>query len=50
MFNPSFDIAIVGHYNHFAEYETIAFQEFKESFPEYTHITPWLSSYNSMVF
>lgn len=47
---PSFDIAVVGHYNHFSEYETIEFKEFKESFPKWAHITPWISSYNSMVF
>lgn len=48
--SPSFDIAVVGHYNHFADYETIAFEEFKKSLSEWTHITPWISSYSSMVF
>ncbi|KAG4075302.1 hypothetical protein HA402_003093 [Bradysia odoriphaga] len=47
---PSFDIAVIGHYNHYNDYETDEFREFIQTFPEWAHITPWISSYNSMVF
>ncbi|KAJ6644220.1 Endoplasmic reticulum metallopeptidase 1 [Pseudolycoriella hygida] len=48
--DASFDAAVIGHYNHYREFETVEFKAFKESFPLYAHITPWISSYNSMVF
>lgn len=43
----SLDIAIIGHYVHYDETQTPEFKAFLNSFPDYEHITPWMSTYES---
>lgn len=44
------DIGIVGHYTHHDEDRTDSFQEFIDSYPEWCHVTAWMSSYNGYEF
>lgn len=43
----SLDIVITGQYVHYDETQTSEFKAFLNSFPDYVHITPWMSTYES---
>ncbi|XP_037035534.1 endoplasmic reticulum metallopeptidase 1-like isoform X1 [Bradysia coprophila] len=44
------DMAIVGHYTHYDELESAELQTFIKSFPEWTQMTHWMSTYEGWVF
>lgn len=43
-------MAIVGHYTHYDELESAELRTFVKSFPEWTQMTHWMSTYESWVF
>lgn len=43
----SLDIVVTGQYVHYDETQTSEFKTFLNSFPDYVHITPWMSTYES---
>ncbi|KAJ6642258.1 Endoplasmic reticulum metallopeptidase 1 [Pseudolycoriella hygida] len=45
----SIEIAVVGHYNH-NHVQTDEFAEFLSTFPEWSHVTPWVCSYDSFIY
>lgn len=47
---PSFDIAVVSHFTHHKDTDTVEYQEFLESFPDWAHLTSWTSAYESWSF
>lgn len=44
------DIGIAGHYTHHDEHLTAGFQEFIHSYPEWCHVTAWMSSYSGFEY
>lgn len=45
----SIEITVVGHYNN-GNVKTEEFEEFLNTFPEWTHVTPWVCSYDSFIY
>lgn len=44
------DIAVIAQFTHHEEERTKDFKDFINSFPEWTHVTAWVSSYNKFEF
>lgn len=46
---PSIEITVVGHYNQ-DMVKTDEFEEFLNTFPDWSHVTPWVCSYDSFIY
>lgn len=44
------DVALTTHFTHHDELRTSEFQDFINSYPEWTHVTAWMNSYNKFEF
>lgn len=43
-------LGISAHYTHYDEERTNEFKQFIDSYPEWTHVTAWMASYNGFEF
>lgn len=43
-------LGISAHYTHYDEERTAEFQQFIDSYPDWTHVTAWMASYNGFEF
>lgn len=44
---PALDLVVTAHYIHHDNLQTPEFKSFIDSFPSWSHVTPWMSSYES---